>query len=468
MRRVPLLRRLDERLGFASTARTALAKIFPDHWSFMLGEIALYSFLLLVTTGVYLTLFFEPSTATVVYEGEYEPLRGELVSGALASTVELSWDVRGGLLIRQAHHWAAHIFIGAIVLHLCRIFFTGMFRKPRELNWIVGVTLLLLAIFNGFTGYSLPDDLLSGTGLHIFNSIALAVPFAGAWLAFLVFGGEFPGDVIIERLYPLHILLVPALIAVLITVHLAILVRQKHSHFAGPGRRSSNVVGSRVWPAYALRSLSLLFAVAAATFLAGGLVQINPVWVWAEFYPQSIMSPSVADWYILWIEGALRLFPPVEFRIFGFLVPNQFWAGVFLPGLTFALLYLWPLIDRWITGDRATHHLTGRPRDCPIRVAIGVTALTFYGMLLVAGAQELIVLWTGASLEVVRQVLRVLVLALPPIAGGLAYWLAAALLRSGKEELLELGPGDLTRRSNDEDASVGASEGSSTAESERR
>ncbi len=445
MRRVPLLRRLDERLGYASVARKALAKIFPDHWTFMLGEIALYSFLLLVLTGVYLTLFFEPSSALRVYSGEYAPMSGELVSGALASTVELSWDVRGGLLIRQAHHWAAHVFLGAIVLHLLRIFFTGMFRKPRELNWVVGVTLLLLAILNAFAGYSLPDDLLSGTGLHIFNSIALSVPFGGAWLAFLVFDGEFPGDLIIERLYPLHVFVIPAVIAVLISVHLAMLIRQKHSHFAGPGRRPSNVVGSRVWPAYALRSMALLFAVAAVVFLAGGLVQINPVWVWAEFYPETIMSPSVADWYILWIEGALRLFPPVEFRVFGFLVPNQFWAGVFLPALTFGALYLWPLIDRRLTGDRGTHHLTGQPREAPVRVGVGVMALTFYATLLVAGMQELVVQWTGLSLETVRTTLRVVVLTLPLVTGAAAFWVARSLRRSGKKELLELGPGDLAR-----------------------
>ncbi len=304
------IRAVDERLAMTSMVRSALGKVFPDHWSFMLGEIALYSFVVLVVTGVYLAIFFEPSSAMRLYEGSYAPLHGRELSGAFASTVSLSWDVRGGLLVRQAHHWAAHIFIGAIVLHLCRIFFTGMFRKPREPNWVVGVTLLALAILNAFAGYSLPDDLLSGTGLHIFYSTLEAVPFVGSWLAFLVFGAAFPGPFIIERLYPLHIFVVPALIAVLLSVHLGILVRQKHSHFAGPGRRNQNVVGSRVWPVYALRSLGLFFAVAAVAVLAGGLFQINPVWVWGDFESPTVMSPSVADWYIAWVEGALRLFPP--------------------------------------------------------------------------------------------------------------------------------------------------------------
>jgi ubiquinol-cytochrome c reductase cytochrome b subunit len=438
------LRALDERIGFAGVARKALGKVFPDHWSFMLGEIALYSFMILIATGVYLTLFFEPSTALRPYTGDYDPLSGELLSGAYASTIELSFDVPGGLLMRQAHHWAAHIFIGAITLHLCRMFFTAMFRRPRELNWMVGLTLLILSIFNAYAGYSLPDDLLSGTGLRIFEAILRATPLVGAWLSFLMFGGEFPGDAIIERLYILHVLVVPGLLAAGIAVHLLILVVQKHSHFAGPGRRETNVVGSRVWPAYALRSLSLLSAVAAVCFLAGGLLQINPIWAWGGFEPATITSPSVADWYILWIEGALRLFPPIEFTVFGLLVPNQFWAGVFLPAMVFGVLYLWPWIDRRLTGDRGTHHITGRPREAPARVGIGAWAITFMAVLLAAGAQETWVQWTDWDIATVRTILRITVLALPVLVGVVSWWLARSLKHQGEErELLELQRTDL-------------------------
>ena len=437
------LRKADDRLGYASIARTALGKIFPDHWSFMLGEIALYSFLILVVTGVYLTFFFEASSALRPYTGSYAPLHGREASGAFASTVELSWDIRGGLLIRQAHHWAAHIFIGSIVLHLCRIFFTGMFRKPREMNWVIGVTLLALGILNAFAGYSLPDDLLSGTGLHIFYSTVEAVPVVGSWLTFLIFGGEFPGRYIIERLYPLHIFLLPAAIAMLITAHMGILIRQKHSHFPGPGRRDSNVVGSRVWPAYALRSLALLCAVTAVTFLAGGLAQINPVWVWGDFQSSTILSPSVADWYIAWVEGALRLFPPIELHLLGFTVPNQFWPAVLLPGLTFAALWTWPWIDRRITGDRGTHHLTGRPREEPIRVAIGVAALTFYGVLLIASGEELLVEWSRWPIDTIRAILRTAVLSLPFLTGATAWWIARRLRDTGAEGALSLSASQL-------------------------
>ena len=440
-----ILRLADERLGFASVARKAMAKIFPDHWSFMLGEIAVYSFVVLVITGIYLMMFYEPSSHLATYNGSYAPMHGTEVSGAYASTVRLSFDVRAGLLVRQTHHWAAHVFIGAIVLHLCRIYFTAMFRKPRELNWTVGVTLLVLAVFNGFAGYSLPDDLLSGTGLHIFFSIAEGTPFVGDWLAFLIFGGNFPGDVILPRLYALHIFFVPAAIAVLITVHMTILIRQKHSQFSGPGRSDANVVGSRLWPSYTIRSLSLFFAVGAVCVLLGGLAQINPIWQWGDFESPRILAPSVADWYVGWIEGALRLFPPVEIRTPWFTVPNQFWAGVLLPVVTFGALYLWPFIDRRLTGDRGTHHIAARPRESPVRVAIGVTALTFYSLLLLAMAEETLVQWTNAPVADIRDTLRVAVIVVPLVAGFIAHRVARALRDSGAGSLLLLSKADWRR-----------------------
>src|SRR5205085_3495787 len=270
----------DDRLGAAHFARTALDKIFPDHWSFMLGEVALYCFVVLVVTGIYLTFFFNPSAHEVIYHGRYAPLRGLRMSEAYRSTIRLSFDVRAGLVFRQIHHWAALVFVAAIVTHLCRIFFTGAFRRPRELNWIVGVSLLVLAIANGFTGYSLADGLLSGTGLRIANSIVLAVPLLGTWLAFLFFGGEFPADALEPRLFVLHVMIVPALIIALLSVHLAVLWRQKHTQFKGPGRTEHNIMGSYLWPTYAARSLGLLAGVFGLIALLGGVAQINPIWLY--------------------------------------------------------------------------------------------------------------------------------------------------------------------------------------------
>jgi ubiquinol-cytochrome c reductase cytochrome b subunit len=423
-----VVRFVDERVRLADVVRTAKAKVFPDHWSFMLGEIALYSFLLLIGTGVFLTLFFEPSFADRTYTGSYEPLQGADVSAAFASTVEISWDVRAGLLMRQAHHWGTLIFVAAIVVHAMRIFFTGAFRRPRELNWIIGVTLLILAILNGFTGYSLPDDLLSGTGLRIASAVLLSIPVAGPWLQFLAFGGEFPGEELIERLYVTHVLLVPGLIAILLVLHIGLIVRQRHGQFPGRGHRERNVVGSPMWPAYAFRSLALFCAVAAVTFGLGGLAQINPIWLWGPFEPAGVTSPVQPDWYVAWVEGALRLAPAAaEFTVFGYLVSSVFIPAVVVPGLTFLGMYAWPWIERRFTRDTVHHHLVDRPRDNPVRTAIGVAVVTFYGVLLVAGANDVIARELEIPVLTIVQVLRVALVVVPLVAAVCAFVLARAL-----------------------------------------
>ncbi|MEV4477357.1 ubiquinol-cytochrome c reductase cytochrome b subunit [Nonomuraea sp. NPDC049504] len=430
----------DGRLRAAQLTRTALTKVFPDHWSFMLGEIALYSFVTLVATGVFLILFFVPSSAETIYGGSYAPLRGSSVSAAYASAIRLSFDVRGGLLFRQVHHWSALILLGAIAAHACRIFFTGAFRKPREINWLVGVTLLLTSLANGFIGYSLLDDLLSGSGLRIGYSIALSVPLVGPWLAFLLFGGEFPGDVIISRLYGLHVLLLPVLIATLIAVHLAILVRQKHTHFAGPGRRDSNVVGSKLWPTYAFRSLGLLSGVLAVTFGLGGLVQINPVWVWGPFEPANSTTPAQPDYFLGWVEGMIRLFPAAEFWVFGHLVPSPFLPAVALPLLMVLVMYAWPWLDRLVTGDRGRHHVAARVRERPGRTAVGAWAVAQAGLLLFAASDDLMARWLSAPVEDVVAVLRIVVLAGPPVVAAVAYVLARALRAYPESTLMTLEP----------------------------
>src|SRR3954451_5735036 len=312
---------VDQRLGAADFVRSALNKVFPDHWSFMIGELALYSFIVLVMTGVYLTFFFHPSATEVVYHGSYVPLQGVKMSEAYRSAVDLSFDVRAGLAMRQIHHWAALLFLASMVVHLGRVFFTGAFRRPREINWMIGVTLLILAIFNGFAGYSLLDDQLSGTGLRIAYSIALSIPVAGTWLASLLFGGEFPGPDILSRLYIIHVLLIPALIALLLSAHLFIVVRHKHAHFSGSGRQEHNVVGERMWPTYAAKAMRLFFLTSQVLCFLGGVVQINPIWVFGPFEPAQVSAASQPDWYMGWLDGALRIMPGWEIRAFGYEVP---------------------------------------------------------------------------------------------------------------------------------------------------
>ncbi|MCU1357674.1 MAG: menaquinol-cytochrome c reductase cytochrome b subunit precursor [Acidimicrobiales bacterium] len=418
---------VDERIGGAKFARTALNKVFPDHWSFMIGELALYCFVTLLLTGTYLTFFFDPSTETTTYHGSYAPLRGVEMTRAYRSALELSFDVRAGLVMRQIHHWAALLFLATIVVHLARVFFTGAFRKPRELNWIIGVTLLTLAIFNGFAGYSLLDDQLSGTGLRIAYSIALSIPLVGTWVTSLLFGGEFPGADIIERLYVIHILLIPAAITVLLAGHLYLVVRQKHTQFPGPGRREDNVVGERMWPTYAAKAVGLLFLTVSVLSMLGGLVQINPIWVFGPFDPAQVSSASQPDWYMGWLDGALRIMPGWEIRAFGFSIPNPFFPAVLLAGLTFGLLYAWPFLEARVTGDHDLHHLDDRPRQRPVRTALGVATISFYAICFLGGASDVLSTTFGLSVNAVLWTMRFALFIVPPIMAWATYRLCKEL-----------------------------------------
>jgi ubiquinol-cytochrome c reductase cytochrome b subunit len=333
--------------------------------------------------------------------------------------------------MRQIHHWAALVFIATIVAHLCRIFFTGAFRRPRELNWIIGVTLLVLAIFNGFAGYSLPDDLLSGTGLRIAYSIALAVPVIGTWLAFLLFGGEFPSHDILSRLFVIHILLIPVAIAALLSVHLAIVWRQKHTQFRGRGRREDNVVGSRLWPTYTAKSIGLFAIIAGVLSLLGGLAQINPVWLYGPFDPSAVSTAAQPDWYLGWVEGALRIAPPAFLEIGPYSVSELFWPAILLPTVTFLLLYAWPFLERRFTHDYAEHHLLDRPSDRPMRSAIGVGVLSFYVVLLLAGGQDIWAQTFDVSLTSVLWTFRISLIVVP-IALGLVTWKLCRDLKAGR------------------------------------
>ncbi|HKE74159.1 MAG TPA: ubiquinol-cytochrome c reductase cytochrome b subunit [Acidimicrobiales bacterium] len=449
-----LARWFDRRLGAAKLARSALNKVFPDHWSFMLGELGLYCFIVLVLTGIYLTFFFEPSLRPVTYEGSYQALRGVEMSAAYASALRISFDVRAGLVMRQIHHWAALLFLASLAVHACRVFFTGAFRRPREINWVIGCTLLILAMLNGLFGYSLLDDQLSGTGLRIVYSITLSIPLVGTWLASLLFGGEFPGPDILQRLYVIHILLVPAAIAVLLSAHLAIVVRHKHTQFDGPGRAEDNVVGERMWPTYAAKALGLFFLTSAVLSFLGGVFQINPIWIYGPFDPAEVSAASQPDWYMGWLDGALRIMPGWEIRAFGFEIPNPFFPAVLLAGLTFALLYAWPFLEARVTRDYAEHHLLDRPRQRPVRTALGVATITFYVICFLAGAADVIAVTFGLSVNAILWSFRALVLLVPPVVGWATYRLCKELsARDGVPTASQVRvrdiPGRLRRRAAD-------------------
>ncbi len=437
----------EQRVGAAKGIKAAMRYVFPDHWSFLIGEIALYSFIVLVATGTFLALYYSPGDSQVIYHGPYTLLQGEQMSEAYRSVLDLSFSVPAGLLFRQVHHWAADVFIAAIVLHLARIFFTGAYRKPRDLNYYIGLTMLMLAILEGFAGYSLIDDLLSGMGLVIAYSVAFAIPGIGAQLAYLVWGGPFPGSSsFLPRLEIIHVFLLPLTLMGLIGVHLAMIMRQHHSQFPGPGRRERNVIGTPMWPAYALRSVGLLFAVAAILFLLGGLVQINPIWQWGPFHPYLSENGAQPDWYIGWLIGALRLMPNFEPSFGGYTpIPNPFWGGAAFPLLVFGVLFAWPWLERRVTGDQRRHDLLDRPRDHPTRTAIGTAFLSWVVIIFAVGSTDRLFYRFGISYTGQIHFWRIGVFVAPLAIFFLTRSVCRSLQRSGSHPLRDW-QGDVVRR----------------------
>jgi ubiquinol-cytochrome c reductase cytochrome b subunit len=428
---------LDERIGLAGLAKKNLRKVFPDHWSFMLGEIALYSFIIVLITGVFLTFWYDPTMGETVYNGDFSMLRGLEMSRAYASTLEISSEIRGGLLMRQIHHWAAMLFIASILVHMLRVFFTGAYRKPRELNWLIGIGLFAVALVEGFAGYSLPDDLLSGTGLRFVDGLIRSIPIVGGYLEMLVFGGEFPGEVIIPRLYIVHVLLIPGILLGLITAHLLLVVYQKHTQWAGPGRTEENVVGYPVLPVYAAKAGGFFFVVFGVTTLLGALVQINAVWNYGPYNPAEVTAGSQPDWYMGWVEGAVRLMPAWESTFFGLTWSwNVFIPAVLLMGLLFTVLAAWPFVEQWITKDKRDHHILQRPRDAPIRTAFGVAGMTFYGLCWVGGGNDIIATQLGLDIYDITWFLRIAIFVGPVIAFIVTKRICISLQRHDHDRVL--------------------------------
>ncbi|KGA20414.1 menaquinol-cytochrome C reductase cytochrome b subunit [freshwater metagenome] len=428
---------VDDRTGAAAWMKKNLQKVFPDHWSFMLGEIALYSFVILLLSGTFLTFWFDPSMREVVYDGAYVPLQGVEMSAAYASALDISFEVRGGLLMRQIHHWSALIFMASIVVHLMRVFFTGAFRKPREFNWILGIGLLTLGIVEGFLGYSLPDDLLSGTGIRIAHAIIQAVPVVGTFLAFLLFGGEFPGIAFIPRIYTVHILILPGIFLALITVHLMLVWYQKHTQYPGPGRTEKNVVGYSLMPIYMAKAGGFFFIVFGVTAFLGAVASINPLWLYGPYTPGQVTAGSQPDWYMGWLDGLVRMAPPLEPVIFGYTLSlNILIPGLIVPGIIFTGMALYPFIEQWITGDKREHHILDRPRNAPNRTALGVMSITFMLVALLNGGNDLIATAFDLSINQIMWFSRIGIIVLPPLAFIITKRLCLSLQRADRELVL--------------------------------
>lgn len=426
---------IDQRYHLSAGVRRNINKVFPTHWSFLLGEVALYSFVILLISGVYLTLFFDPSMAEVEYHGAYTPLNGVVMSRAYETALNISFEVRGGLFFRQIHHWAALLFAASIMLHMFRIFFTGAFRRPREANWIIGCALLLLAFFEGFFGYSLPDDLLSGTGVRAaLSGIVMGLPVVGTWLHWLIFGGDFPGEMVIPRLYVAHVLLFPAIILALVGAHLALVWYQKHTQFPGPGRTENNVVGVRILPIFGIKAVAFFAIITGVLAIMGGLLQINAIWVLGPYDPSHVSAGSQPDIYMMFTDGLVRLWPAWELYPGHHTVPAVFGAVVVL-GVVFGLLFAYPFLEKKLTGDTAHHNILQRPRDTPVRTGAGAMAIAFYAVITLACMNDIIALKFHISVNATTWIGRISMLVLPPLVYLLTYRICLGLQRSDRAVL---------------------------------
>ncbi|CAM3980611.1 MULTISPECIES: cytochrome b [Helcobacillus] len=427
---------IDQRTSMSSVVKNFARKVFPDHWSFMFGEVALYSFVVLLISGTFLTMFFVPSMDEVTYEGIYEPLYGLEMSRAYASTLDLSFEVKGGLLFRQMHHWAALLFMVAIFVHMFRVFFTGAFRKPRELNWLVGFSLMILGMVAGFSGYSLPDDVLSGNGLRIADGLMKSIPLVGTYMSMLLFGGEFPGTDIIPRLFTIHILLVPAAIMGLIAIHLVMLVVHKHAHYPGPGATDRNVVGYPLFPVYTAKAGGFFFIVFGLIALVSATVSINSVWAYGPYDPSPVSAGSQPDWYMLFTDGGLRLIPGWEFTIFGYVISLNMLIPMVFYGLFLAALALWPFLEQWVTGDDREHHVLDLPYNAPVRTAFGVAWITEYILLVLGATNDLVAIAFHISINDLTWLYRIGFFVAPVVAFIVTKRICLAIQRHKRDLVL--------------------------------
>ena len=375
--------------GLLRSGARLLRRSQEDRWSFLFSQIAVYSFVVALVSGVFLVVLFKPGMTSVTYHGSYPQLNGVRMSQAYQSALDISFDVRGGLLMRQVHHWSALIFVAAVCLQLLRMFFTGAFRRPRGLTWLIWVTLLLLGMAVGWTGIILPHDLMSGGSLGVLQGVLESIPLVGTHLMLWVFGGTVPGHRIIPRLYWLHVLLPVAMVGLFVLPRR--LVRgHGHPRYAGPA--GSGRLGS-LQNAPAAAAMAVFFATCGVLALLGALAQISPVWLYGPYQPGSVSAGATPDWYMGFLDGALRIMPGWEVRVAGHpltlavLVP-----GLIVPGVFFTLLAAYPLLERRLTGDQAVHHFLDRPRDAATRTAVGAAGITFYGLLWAAAANDQIAL----------------------------------------------------------------------------
>lgn len=413
---------LDSRMKLKGPTRATANKVFPANWSFLLGEVATIAFGILVATGIFLTLFYRASTDPTIYSGTNEFFDGATVPAAFESIIRLSDDVPGGLFVRRVHRAASHLFIATIVMHMLRIIMTGAFRKPRELNYHLGIGLLTVALGEGFLGYSLPYDSLAGTGIRVAYSIVLSIPYIGENVAFWIFGGEFPTGDIIPRFHALHVFVLPLVLTGMIALHVMILVRQKHTQMPKPEIDGHTyIVGKPLWPSQFAESTTLFLWVGGLLALGATLIPWSDVELLGPYVAGEVGNNAQPDWFLFWTDGLLRALPPFEFRILGATINTVFVAGAVIPGLMFGLLFAYPFIERKVYGLTGDWHVLTNPLDIPLRAAMVMGTFSFVLLASANATNDILSRMFGVPIENLVFAFRLSMVVLPPLLAGLIY-----------------------------------------------
>ncbi|MDP3951967.1 cytochrome b N-terminal domain-containing protein [Microbacterium sp.] len=408
----------------------------PVHWTNLFGVITVASIAVLFVTGVMLMFVYVPSSEVVKYRGDFSPLVGVEVSRAFDSVMRLSFDIPGGLMLRQLHHWAALLVPASIMLQLLVSFFTGAFRRPRRGSWVALFLLLIAVLAGGWSGYALPDDALSGTGLRIVHGIVHSIPFVGTWIASFLFGGEFPST-IIENLNLIHVAVVPAALLLLIAIRARSAYRNRPPQFAAGGREEDNVVGIPILPRAAARSGGFFSIVVGVLVLMAAAVQISPVWAYGPADPGTVSAGSQPDWYTGFLDGALRLVPPGwEFVLFDRTFTLALLAPLVVIGAFLLIVAVYPFLEGWLSKDKTDHHILDRPRNTATRTGIGVAGMMFYGVLWLAASADVMALVFQLSFESVIVTLQVALIAGPVLAFMLTRRICLALQKKDRDLVL--------------------------------
>ncbi|MDL2344919.1 cytochrome bc complex cytochrome b subunit [Deinococcus sp. MIMF12] len=412
---------LDDRLHISRLNDKFLRKAFPVHHSFFLGEITLFSLIILILTGILLALSYEPSNSMVV--NSFDPGTADapnLVPAAYHSALKINAAPFGDML-RRIHHWTANIMVAAAVIHMMRVYFTGAFKKPREINWWIGMLLLIFSALTAVTGYVLPYDNYAYNTLKVIYSIAASIPWVGEWVAQAAFAGKFPGDGVIPRVYGYHIMLLPGILLALTGAHMLLMIKQKHTQPQYAKRVAyKKIVGVPLMTQQTPIMLMLTLLFAGIIVLFSAFIPVHPV----EYFGPPSTTPIdniKPDWYLLWVFGVLAIIPGIEFDFLGGNINSEFIGAILLPTLAIGAMFAVPMLDR----SRENLYYAENPTNHPVRLGIGVAFMMLLAVWSVAGYKPELISSGILSTENANTVLWIATFLIP----ALSYFFVQAVVR---------------------------------------